>query len=122
MKPAAIDKSDETTRFPMEHRWGHRVDCHVCVGISAGADTFGAGRLRDVSMSGAFIETGVALRPGLRINLAVAHPGAAQSEIVVSASVVRAECDGVGVEWCETPAESICALLGCTAHCAELDV
>jgi hypothetical protein len=53
MELEGTDKSSKKPRrFTMEHRWGQRVDCHVYAGISSGADTLGAGRLRDVSMSG----------------------------------------------------------------------
>jgi hypothetical protein len=36
--------------------------------------------------------------------------------------VVRVEPGGIGVEWCETPAGSICAVVGCTTRCAALKV
>jgi hypothetical protein len=123
MDLAGTDKStDQPRRFGMEHRWGQRVDCHLCVGISAAGGGGGGGRLRNVSMSGAFIETRLALPIFARIEIAVLQAGPAQREIVVTANVVRSMSDGVGVEWSEASAGSICALLGCTTRCAAAGV
>jgi hypothetical protein len=104
--------------FAMEHRWGQRVPCKLRVRLSASAGLGGAGRLRDVSMSGAFVETRIALPLFARLADAVLpeNPSAAR-ETEITAIVVRAERDGVGIEWCDTPAGSICALLGCTTRC-----
>lgn len=104
----------------MEHRWGRRISCGTCVTLSAGGIT-GAGRLRDVSMSGAFIET--ALAPPLFSTITVAMPrrqDAGGRDIEVMAIIVRADGAGVGVgvEWCEMPAAPICPLLGCAVPCA----
>ena len=41
----------------MEHRWGQRKRCRARVYLSAGAGISGTGHVRDVSSSGAFIET-----------------------------------------------------------------
>jgi len=37
--------------------------------------------------------------------------------VELRASVVRKGAGGVGIEWCETPARSICRIFGCTRHC-----
>ena len=44
----------------MEHRWGRRIACGAPVRLDIGAGAPADGRLRDVSMSGAFIETTLA--------------------------------------------------------------
>ena len=102
----------------MEHRWGQRAACRVFVRLSAGASMGVAGRLRDVSTSGAFIETGC--KPPLfsRIELKVHPIDPAGREITVTASVVRTARDGVGVEWFDMPDGSVCTMLGCTTRCA----
>jgi hypothetical protein len=41
----------------MEHRWGQRVQVGMNVRLSCLPYAIGSGRLRDVSVSGAFIET-----------------------------------------------------------------
>jgi hypothetical protein len=111
---------EHARRLPMEHRWGQRIDCgarvHVSTGTGGGG---GAGRLRNVSMSGAFLESAIALPLFARITLAVLRDDAPlrhANEVV--ASIVRREADGFGIEWCETPASAICGILGCTTRCA----
>ena len=101
----------------MEHRWGRRIACGTPVRLTTAGALIDHCRLRDVSMSGAFIETTLELPMLARISLTVlrAEP---QAECEISASVVRLARDGVGVEWCETPAGTICALLGCKTRCA----
>ena len=102
----------------MEHRWGQRAACRVFVRLSAGMSMGVAGRLRDVSVSGAFIETGCKLPLFSRLELKVHPTDPAGREISVTASVVRTARDGVGVEWCDMPDGSVCAMLGCTTRCA----
>jgi hypothetical protein len=104
----------------MEHRWGQRMPCRASVSLSAGAGIGGAGRVRDVSSSGAFIETPVALPVGTTATLLVLGNESAQRATKITASVVRVEPEGIAVEWCETPAGSICAVVGCTSSCAAL--
>jgi hypothetical protein len=77
----------------MEHRWGHRVAVRLDVRLVCGRFAIGEGRLRDVSVSGAFIETELELPI-----LAQVRIGA--SDFEVAAHVVRAEATGIGVEWC----------------------
>jgi len=102
----------------MEHRWGQRVACRQLVQMYAGAGSRHAGRLRNVSMSGAFIETESELPVFARIELTVLPTAPEDREVTVMASVVRSDIDGIGVEWCDMPIGSVCAMLGCTARCA----
>jgi hypothetical protein len=104
--------------FFMEHRWGQRMPCRAQVQLIAGTGMSGAGRVRDVSSSGAFIETGLELPVYARVALVVLGNESSSHEVEITASVVRVAGDGIGVEWCETPAGSICAVLGCTRRCA----
>jgi len=101
----------------MEHRWGRRILCGSRVRLSAGAGIRGGGKLRNVSTSGAFIETALELPLFSRLTLAVIRNDPTR-EIDTLASVVRVERDGVAVEWCETPGGSICNEFGCTTRCA----
>jgi hypothetical protein len=96
----------------MEHRWGRRIPCGASARLEAGRDgTLGVGRLRDVSLSGAFIET--TLKLPMFASIAVSVRGTE-----VRASVVRITEDGVGVEWCEMAPHAVCPLLGCASPCA----
>jgi hypothetical protein len=102
----------------MEHRWGRRIRCHADVRISAG-DLAGAGRLRDISLSGAFVETSLALP--LFAPIAIAACRAADTNPELWACVVRRDRDGVGVEWIETQPGFVCPMLGCETCCAPPD-
>jgi hypothetical protein len=104
--------------FFMEHRWGRRIPCRARVRLSAGLGLGGAGRVRNISSSGAFIETPVVLAAGARVTLTVLGNESAARAIEIAAIVVRLEPDGMGVEWCETAARPICAVVGCTVRCA----
>ena len=104
----------------MEHRWGQRMPCRARVRLSAGSGSCGAGRVRDVSSSGAFIETALELPVHARVALVVLGNESATRAVEITASVVRVDRGGFGVEWCETPAGSICSVLGCTTRCAAL--
>ena len=95
----------------MEHRWGRRIACGASVQLSIADGIGGAGRLRNVSTSGAFIETALELHPLTRIAIRL-------RDVEILAAVARIARDGVGVEWCETPARAICPILGCTQPCA----
>ena len=109
--------SSQTSKW-MEHRWGQRIDCGSTVRISAGPGITGVGRLRNVSSSGAFLETALSLPQYSRITLVVSrHAGSADRELETQASVVRKAADGVGIEWCESEFRTVCGLLGCAAPC-----
>lgn len=121
MTPGATISNNPVMNLPnitMEHRWGERFSCRLNIWIDAGAGPGGTGRLRNVSLSGAFLETALDLSLLAQINVGVVREGAGDRELAIPASVVRRDRDGVGVEWCETPKGSICKFLGCTTRCA----
>jgi hypothetical protein len=89
----------------MEHRWGRRYDTDVAVRFVALPGTIGAGRVTNISLSGAFMETRAKLRlltvvyiEGLDSDREHGKPGAAKR---LAATVVRRCTAGVGLEWCE---------------------
>jgi hypothetical protein len=104
----------------MEHRWGQRIACRARVVLSAGHNLIGSGRIRDVSTSGAFIETALVLHESAPVTLRVLGNESASHVVEVAALVARSERDGMGVEWVDTPAGSICPALGCSVCCAAL--
>jgi hypothetical protein len=101
----------------MEHRWGRRRPCRARVCITAGDNLAGDGQLRNVSMSGAFLETALPLALHAQIVVAVLRDGNHQALEFV-ATVVRLEQDGVGIEWQEAADGPVCRMLGCAAECA----
>lgn len=118
MQQSACTESASARRpFFMEHRWGQRITCRAAVQLSAGKGIGGAGNMRDVSSSGAFIETAVDLPVYARLALSVMGNEPARDPVEIAATVVRVERDGVGVEWCDTPAGSVCSEFGCTTRC-----
>jgi hypothetical protein len=121
MEQSEVCQSASNARRPfMEHRWGQRMPCRARVQISGGTGLGGEGRVRDISSSGAFIETALHLPLYARVNLMVLGNESATREIEITASVMRVARDGVGVEWCETPAGFVCDVVGCKTRCAAL--
>ena len=119
---ANMEARDSPPPVFMEHRWGQRMHCQARTRLSAGDGISGTGSVRDVSTSGAFIETTLDLPMHTRVTLIVQGNESATHEVEIAASVARVDRDGVGVEWCETPAGSICPVLGCATRCANSHV
>ena len=72
--------------------------------------------MRDVSMSGAFIETPLALALHGAVTVAVVRANG--SEATLQANVVRRDASGIGIEWSEASHGAICPVLGCATPCA----
>ena len=91
----------------MEHRWGRRQPINLMVRFFTLSGMTGAGRLLNISSSGAFLATTAALRP---LSLVYLEPAAAPFWKIqsrrIAASVVRRDAIGVGLEWCEAAAET----------------
>jgi hypothetical protein len=100
----------------MEHRWGRRRVCRAVVRLSGGSGVTGAGRLRNVSMSGAYIETSTRLPLFAPIELAMTREDGADAPVLL-ACVVRRDADGIGVEWAEVLPGPVCPILGCDLPC-----
>src|ERR1700722_15785650 len=91
----------------MEHRWGHRKSTDVAVRFVAMPATVGTGRVVNVSLTGAFMETQVPLR--LLSLIYLEPPGEIGDDDSMSrllASVVRQTRLGVGLEWCDSTASA----------------
>jgi hypothetical protein len=84
----------------MEHRWGQRHDTNIPVYVFAGPATGGAGRLLNISCSGAWLETTAPLRLHAVVHLETLD-GRVPAGMRSSATVVRRTARGVGLEWCE---------------------
>jgi hypothetical protein len=101
----------------MEHRWGPRVpvdiDVHLERAAPGGSPLSGSGHVRDISVSGAFVETDlqIPLQAALRITFEAPSPEPVASQSL-PAFVMRKDSTGVGIEWSElAPVETIQALL-----------
>jgi hypothetical protein len=98
----------------MEHRFGRRFRCGTVVRLSLGGAFAGRGRLANVSLSGARLETGLELP--LYATIEIARDDGERS-VELRASVVRRDAYGAGIEWCETPSRPICGIFGCRKCC-----
>jgi len=94
----------------MEHRWGWRlrVDLTARVGDSAGLNSIA--RLRDVSVSGAFLETTAIVRANSCVFVQFkTHRGSNSREL--PAHVVRTTPEGIAVEWSEFAPHEVARLM-----------
>jgi hypothetical protein len=84
----------------------------------------GIGYIRDVSVSGALLVTGLRASPMTSVRIVL--PGdAAMSALSVEAQVVRQTNDGFAVEWCELAPEVVRAFAQpdiAVAACIEHDI
>jgi hypothetical protein len=85
----------------MEHRCGNRMAIDLPVRISTAGFT-GTGVLRNLSSSGAFVETSLPLEPLSMVRVEVPRGGLRGSGGADARGlVVRVDAAGVGIEWCE---------------------
>lgn len=105
-------KDSERTCDVSGHRWGRRVCVEVPVKLALGGRPMGHGLLRNVSISGALIET--ALELPVFTNLVVVLPASSEtapSSAELAACVVRNQEAAFAVEWRDMACEPIVALL-----------
>jgi len=99
----------------MEHRWGQRVRVDIPVRLEVPPASVIAGRILDLSVSGAWISG--ELEQHLSAEIAVVfepQPGSSSSHRI-PAFVARARLEGIGVEWRELAPPLINSLLGQSA-------
>jgi hypothetical protein len=91
----------------MEHRWGNRVSLDTPAAMRLIYDREVPVRIRDASVSGAFVETTDRPAPFSRIALrAISSSGD-----WIEAWVVRMASDGIGVEWLEPGSQRVLELI-----------
>ncbi len=96
----------------MEHRWGQRVPATIKVRLRGRPGAIGSGCLRDVSISGAFVETALRLPLLTRVAIDAGSQGrASMGSRKLSGWVVRRNAIGIGVEWCEFAPQAVLTLL-----------
>lgn len=96
----------------MEHRCGERFRVGSIVRLTYRASGASEGILRDVSISGGFIETDLKLPERARVDIDfVQMRGGVAERRCWFAHVVRAGCAGLAVEWCEATAEDVLSLI-----------
>jgi hypothetical protein len=96
----------------MEHRWGERFAVDLAVRIAGRPYAVRAGRLVDLSVSGAYIIVSADLHLLSRVQVAIALPQhVAHPTPMIAAFVARNGEDGLGVEWCEHAPNPVLELL-----------
>jgi DUF971 family protein len=96
----------------MEHRFGQRVSTQVRVRIGISPQSFSTGHLRNLSVSGAFVQTSVRPAPtgSVRVYFDERHShGSLKFEL--DAYLVRSTPDGLGLEWADSESAILLALL-----------
>ncbi|MEJ1962311.1 MAG: PilZ domain-containing protein [Gammaproteobacteria bacterium] len=92
----------------MEHRWGQRVPVCQRVQLACRGQDSSASILRDASISGAFVQTGLQPRLFSEVEIAMQVGG---ETLRISARVVRSERAGIGVEWNHLASAAVIVLL-----------
>jgi len=95
---------------PMEHRWGIRHDVTQSVRVATHSGLVARGTIRNVSMSGAFVEAPLAVKLFARVNIQFnsaldRRPGRVEGQ------VVRREPTGFALEWRELAPDVMAALI-----------
>jgi hypothetical protein len=86
----------------MEHRLGYRLRINCIVRLRTGRGEVAQAELCDLSLSGAFVRTDLALEPSSPVRLSL--PSLADMRlrnIPITAHVVRNQGIGIGLEWDE---------------------
>ncbi len=96
----------------MEHRWGWRVSMDELARVGDERGPISIARLRDLSTSGAFLETAPLFAPlsFVDVQFAIERRGRRSIESV-PAHVVRVTPEGIGVEWNEFNPPAVAQLL-----------
>ncbi|MBS0422643.1 MAG: PilZ domain-containing protein [Proteobacteria bacterium] len=97
----------------MEHRLGSRHVADADVYLRTWGSTVSArGRLRDLSVSGAFISTLLPCRPLLHVTVQIVPEGRPRrSGPMLEGQIVRVTEDGIGIEWAELQPELVAQLV-----------
>ncbi len=97
----------------MEHRLGTRHAIDLEVYLRAWGSTVSArGRLRDLSVSGAFVATQLPCRPLLHIAVQIVPVGQTRrNSLPAEGLIVRLGEDGIGIEWDELQPQLLSQLI-----------
>src|SRR5579862_6038153 len=96
----------------MEHRWGERVEVDIPVQVSMPPSIVGSGRIRNISISGAWISGRFELPPLARALVVFDFAIAGQREqLPIACYVARVRADGIGVEWRELAPQIVSDLI-----------
>lgn len=96
----------------MEHRWGERIEVDIPVQVSVPPLVLGAGRIRNISISGAWVLGPFNLPPLARAFIVFDLMLAGQHEqLPIACYVARVRPEGIGVEWHELAPQIVSDLI-----------
>jgi hypothetical protein len=96
----------------MEHRCGQRHLCALDVRLVCWPATIGVGVMRNMSISGVYIETQLEVQPLSRVRVNVELPSKEGArKFAIAACVVRTDGRGIGMEWVDMEAAGIREIL-----------
>ena len=99
----------------MEHRWGHRLSTNIPVRLrclqSPDSGCRCLGCLESVSASGALIRTEHGIRPAPNVVIQTLAPALGLQGRELPASIVRASCGEISVEWMEFASTGVSAVM-----------
>jgi hypothetical protein len=97
----------------VEHRWGERQHARISARLVCRPSAIGVGLVENLSVSGAYIRTGLVLAINTRVDVELDSSAFADSTAVtLPAIVTRSSTDGLGVEWREFAPSPVTTLLG----------
>lgn len=101
----------------MEHRWGDRIEVDIPIRIvGETVSSMRIGRLTNISLSGALIQTPYEPRMLSRIQaIWTSSWRPAHSLPGVAACIVRKSLDGIAVEWCEFAPTAVAQIIQAAA-------
>jgi hypothetical protein len=103
----------------MDHRWGLRLPVDIGVRLVHMPYTLGAGRLREISISGAFVRTGILLPLLARIRILGISKDYDPRD-ALEAYVVRRGRSGYALEWSELSPVALTPLLPAAAQMKQM--
>jgi hypothetical protein len=97
----------------MEHRWGNRHEISSPVDLGTSGGIVARGRICNVSISGAFVESPlpVGLFSDIRVRFTTLLDGK-RTTATVDGQVVRKNAIGFGIEWRELAPDALRPLVG----------
>jgi hypothetical protein len=101
----------------MEHRWGHRYKINRIVRLEMRNALAGFGRIRDISISGAWVATELPAKLLCYVQVGFAVRERGRNTVTrVEGQIVRIDHPGFGVEWCEFPPAAVLSILMLRRH------
>jgi len=96
----------------MEHRWGHRREVNRFVRLRMRSGLIGFGRIRDASISGAWVATKLPAKLMSYVQIGfTAMQNGRRTVARVEGLIVRIASHGFGVEWREFAHPAVLAIL-----------